>query len=203
MVLGDLIAALTPRILSSKVKTCLAIETPSYDLKRRIAGLFPTNPPGEGFVPKIKFSRNASIVAEFVVGPDKEPPEFTAYCDAQGRVLEKMGWTKENYFEIVRLLIVRKDIRVEDLDPAEKRVYFEIYDGLSAAFKRMIPPSEFGFLGGRARKIPPEKHEQVRNEVRELLSAKLSASQAYAIVGKNWNQASPATIKRICQDRRP
>jgi hypothetical protein len=133
--------------------------------------------------------------------PDKEPQEFTAYRDTQGRVLEKMGWTKENYFEIVRLLIVRKDIRVEDLNPAERQVYFEIYDGLAAAFKRMIPPSQFGFLGGK-RKIPAEKHGQVREEVAELLRAKISASQAYAIVGKNWNQASPATIKRICEDRR-
>ena len=164
--------------------------------------IFPTNPPGEGFVQVRRVVRNSYLAAEFVLSTaDDEPPEIQERCAVQQRVLEKMGWTGEEYFEIVRLLINRKDVDVEILDPAEREAYFEIYYGLATAFKRAVPPAQFGFLGGRTRKIPPEKHSQVREEVEQLLSKKIPKSEAYAIVGRHWNNASAATVKRICEDR--
>src|SRR5438105_13764294 len=95
--------------------------------------ILPTKPLGEGFVQAKKIvSMNSSLVAEIVISNDEESPDFCGRCAAQERVLRQMGWTKENYFEIVRLLIIRRDVDVEGLSISERAAYFEIYDGLAA-----------------------------------------------------------------------
>ena len=164
----------------------------------------PTNPWGEGFVLREKFSVNSTLTVEVVIRTENEPEPrgISERHDVQRRVLEKMGWTWEDYIQLVRLLIRRKEIDVEDLSPAERLEYFEIYDGLAESFKRMIPPSQFGFLGGRPNKILPEKHEDVRRDVNQLLQSGIPKTEAYAHVARNYNRSSPATIKRICEDRR-
>lgn len=154
---------------------------------------------------RAKWKVNSSLTVEVQAMTDQEPEphELRERCEAQRRVLEKIGWTWEGYVELTRLLIRRKDINVEELSPAERREWFDIQYGLAASFKGMIPPSQFGFLGGRPTKIPPESHAKVREEFAELVKQHIPKSEAYAIVARNWNGASPATIKRICEDRNP
>ena len=149
---------------------------------------------------QVRISLNESLTAEFVVLTEEIPQRAMEAFEAQRSVLKRMNWTTEDYWEIVRLLIIRKDISVEDLTHEERTAYFEIQAGLAAAIKRMISPSQFGYLGGRRSKVPPSHHEKVREEVRDLLKQGIGRAEAYKIVGGNWNHASAATIKRICQD---
>jgi len=112
-----------------------------------------------------------------------------------------MNWTLDDYFEIVRLLTIRRDISMEELSPTERAAYVEICTMLAQACKTMIPSAQFGFLGGRPHKIPTEKHSEVRKEVKELTDAGIPKSEAYERVALNFKKASPKTIERICQDR--
>jgi hypothetical protein len=152
-------------------------------------------------VQKFKVQFNSSVVSEFVfTHEEEETAEMIEAGEVLERVLKKMGWSKEDYFNIARLLLIRKDVDLEDFTDAERECFFNIYEGLAEAFKRITPPSQFGFLGGRPHKIPLDKHDQVGDEVRQLTEARIPKPEAYALVARNY-KASPATIKRICEDR--
>lgn len=144
---------------------------------------------------------NSSVVSEFVfTHEEEETAEMIEAGEVQERVLNKMGWTKEDYSKICILLLIRRDVELEDLTETEREVFFNIYLGLAEAFKKIMSPSQCGFLGGRPHKIPLDKRDQVRNDVRELTDTKIPKPEAYALVASN-HKASPATVKRICEDR--
>jgi hypothetical protein len=146
-------------------------------------------------------SRHKSMTIDYV-GPDEQVPrDIKKGFEVQEAVLRKMGWTMKEFISLILMLMKRKEVNVEDLSPAEKQAYFQNYEQLVLNFTAIIPPGQFGFLGGRTRKVQPKDHEKVRQEVRQLIESGISPSRAYTLVGNNWNRARPSTIKRICQDR--